>query len=206
MALASARPAQGRLSLEHLRARATELYAALVWLHVPIVAGIALITDHAWVAPTATLATVALIATACIRYMHDGAALRSIVALALVAGPIAFGWATFGSWSLGDTYLYFYAVVAMLVGYVDWRPIIVAASAATFSAVLLSLAASDILFPAEGFDRLVIQGICLIAECFVLINITGILQRLPSIAEVFAGENYEKSRRQAELQKLRAAA
>jgi hypothetical protein len=191
MALVSARPAPRWLSLDYLRERATELYAVLTWLHVPVVAGIALYANHAWVGPTVSLAAIALVATACARYMKDGIALRSIMALALTAGPIAFGWTAFGYWTL-DTSLYFYAVIAMLVGYVDWRPIIIAASAATFSAVFMSLAASDVVFPAEGMDRFVIQAVCLIAECFVLITIVGILQQLFSNA--------------AELNKLRTSA
>jgi hypothetical protein len=189
VALASARPAKRWLSLEYVRGRATELYAVLAWLHVPVVAGIAFATNHALVIPTVTLAMVALVATLCARYLKDGIALRSIMALALTLGPIVFGWTSFGHWSL-DTSLYFYAVIAMLVGYLDWVPIIVSASAATFSAVLLSLAASDVVFPAEGMDRFVIQAICLIAECIVLINITGIMRRLFS----------------TELDKLRASA
>jgi hypothetical protein len=217
MAQVCARPAARWLSLDYLRVRATELYAVLAWLHVPIVAGIALVTNHAWVAPAAMLAAVALVATASARYMKDGIALRSIMALALTAGPIAFGWTGFGHWTL-DTSLYFYAVIAMLVGYVDWRPIIIAASAATFSAILLSLAASDTVFPAEGMERFVIQAICLVAECFVLINVVGILQHLFSnadsfmdftmkeTAETLAGELHEKARLQAELNKLRASA
>jgi hypothetical protein len=191
MALVSARPAAPWISLDYMRERANELYAVLAWLHVPVVAGIALFANHAWVAPTATLAAIAVVATACARYMKDGIALRSIIALALTAGPIAFGWTAFGAWTL-DTSLYFYAVIAMLVGYVDWRPIIIAASAATLSAVFMSLAASDLVFPAEGMDRFVIQAVCLIAECFVLISIVGILQRLFSNA--------------AELNRLRASA
>ncbi len=217
MALVSARPAQRWLSLDYLRSRATELYAVLTWLHVPVVAGIAVYTSRAWVAPTVTLAAVALVATVCARYMKDGIALRSIMALALAAGPIAFGWTSFGYWSL-DTSLYFYAVIAMLVGYIDWRPIIIAASAATFSAVLLSLAASDTVFPAESMDRFVIQAICLVAECLVLINLISVLQQLfanadsfmeytmKETAETLAGELHEKARLQAELNKLRTSA
>ena len=107
--------------------------------------------------------------------MKDGIALRSIMALAITLGPIAFAWAGFAT---VDTSLYFFAVIAMLVGYVDWRPIIISASAAAFNAVLISLAASDIVFPAEGMDRFVVQGICLLAELIVLISITNTLQRL----------------------------
>ena len=215
MALVSARPEQRWLSLEHLRARATELYAALTWLHVPAVAVIALAAQRAWVAPTATLLVVALIATAAARYMKDGIALRSIMTLALTAGPMAFAATGLGSI---DTSLYFFAVIAMLVGYVDWRPIIIAASASAFSAVLISLAASDIVFPAEGMDRFVVQGISLLLELVVLISITSTLQRLFSnvddfmeftmkeTAEALAGQMHEKARLQAELNKLRATA
>ncbi len=215
MALVSARPAQRWLSLEHLRARATELYALLAWLHVPAVAAIALVAHNNWVTPTATLAAIALIATASARYMKDGIEQRSIMALALTLGPIVFGWAGFAT---VDTSLYFFAVIAMLVGYVDWRPIVISASAAAFNAVLMSLAASDIVFPAEGMDRFAVQAICLIAELIVLVSITNTLQRLFSnvdsfmeftmkeTAEALAGELHEKARLQAELSKLRATA
>ncbi len=215
MALVSVRPAQRWLSLEHLRARATELYALLAWLHVPAVAAIALVAHNNWVTPTATLAAIALIATASARYMKDGIEQRSIMALALTLGPIAFGWAGFAT---VDTSLYFFAVIAMLVGYVDWRPIVISASAAAFNAVLMSLAMSDIVFPAEGMDRFAVQAICLIAELIVLVSITNTLQRLFSnvdsfmeftmkeTAEALAGELHEKARLQAELSKLRATA
>jgi methyl-accepting chemotaxis protein len=215
MALVSARPAQRWLSLEHLRARATELYAIIAWLHVPAVAAIAFAAHTAWVTPTVTLAAIALVATLCARYMKDGLALRSVMAIALTLGPIGFSWAGFAT---VDTSLYYFAVIAMLVGYVDWRPIIISASGAAFNAVLLSLAASDIVFPAEGMDRFVIQGICLLAELIVLISITNTLQALFSNADDFmeftmketaaalAGEMNEKARLQAELSKLRATA
>jgi hypothetical protein len=215
MALDSARPAQRWLSLEHLRARATELYAVLTWLHVPAVAAIALVAHNAWIAPTVFLAVTALVATACARFVKDGIALRSIMAIALTLGPITFSWVGFAT---VDASLYFFAVIAMLVGYADWRPIIISAGAAAFNAVLLSLAASDIVFPAEGMDRFVIQGICLLAELIVLISITNTLEALFSNADDFmeftmketaaalAGEMNEKARLQAELSKLRATA
>jgi methyl-accepting chemotaxis protein len=215
MALGSARPAQLSLSLEHLRTRATELYAVVAWLHVPAIAAIALVGHHAWVMASATLAAVALVATACARYMKNGIALRAIMAIALTLGPIGFAWAGFATL---DTSLYFFAVIAMLVGYVDWRPIVISASVAAFNAVLLSLAASDTIFPAEGMDRFVIQGTCLLAELIVLISIVNTLQRLFSnvddfveyttkeTAEALAGEMHEKARLQAELSKIRASA
>jgi methyl-accepting chemotaxis protein len=215
MAQVCARPAERWLSLEHLRARATTLYAVLVWLHVPAIAAIALVAHSAWIASTAVLAVTAFVATVCARYMKDGIALRSIMAIALTLGPIGFSWAGFPT---VDAALYFFAVIAMLVGYADWRPIIISAGATAFNAVLLSLAASDVVFPAEGMDRFVIQGICLLAELIVLISIANTLATLFSNADNFmehtmketaaalAGEMNEKARLQAELTKLRATA
>ena len=181
MAQVSARPAQRRHSLDHLRARATDLYAVLVWLHVPAVAAIALVAHSSWIAPSTALAVTALAATVCARFMKDGIALRSIMATALTLGPIGFSWAGFPN---VDATLYFFAVIGMLVGYADWRPIMISAAAAAFNAVLLSLAVSDVVFPAEGMDRFVIQSICLVAELIVLISIANTLQALFSNDEL----------------------
>ncbi|HUA08766.1 MAG TPA: hypothetical protein VMA98_05775 [Candidatus Acidoferrales bacterium] len=220
IALASARPADSAhhsFSLSQLRARATELFAVLAWAHVPAVAGIALFARTAWVGPTGILLCIAIAATVAAREMKDGPALRAIMALAVAAGPVMFGVAAWGSWSV-DVSLYFFAIFAMLIGYADWRPIAMAVGVAAGYGVIASVSASDVLFPAEGMDRFVLQAIFLLAECYVLIAIANTLQTLFSGVDEFmdftmketsaalAGEIKEKSRLQEELARLKASA
>ena len=219
IALASARPAAAHhaFSLAHLRSRATELFAILAWAHVPAVAGIALLARTAWVGPTGILLCIAIAASVAAREMKDGPALRAIMALAVAAGPVMFGVAAWGNWSI-DVSLYFFAIFAMLIGYADWRPIAIAVGVGAAYGAIASMSASSILFPAEGMDRFVLQAIFLLAECYVLIAISNTLQMLftnvdhyvdftmKETAEALAGEINEKSRLQEELARLKASA
>jgi hypothetical protein len=217
MATLFSRAANRTFSLAHLRAHATQLYVVLAWLHLPAAAAIAIASGNSWLAPVLTLWAAATIATISAKLMNDGIALRSIVAVALTMGPIMFGVAGFGNWSL-DSSLYFYAIFAMLIGYVDWRPIIIAASLAGMYAVGLSVAASPNVFPAEGMDRFLVQAVCAFAEIVILVRISksaqGVFDRVDDFvdftmratAEAIAGHMTDNAALQAELARVRGAA
>lgn len=81
------------MRLADIRSRVTQLYILIAWLHVPAAALIALNARNTWLAPTAFLALVALVATICARTMKDRLALRMMLAIALALGPIAFVYA-----------------------------------------------------------------------------------------------------------------
>jgi hypothetical protein len=220
----SARPAKRSLSLADIRARATQLYTLIVWLHVPAVALIALNARNSWFEPALFLAAVAIVASVCAHAMKDGLTLRSIMAIALTFGPIAFvyagrgafsGISGHGDWQI-DYHMYFFAVFAMLVGYVDWRPIVIAAGLTAVHHLLLDLVVPANVFPQEGLDRVALHAICVVAECSVLIWITNtiadLFARLDDVmnfttkatAEAIAAELEEKAALQAQLDTLRA--
>jgi methyl-accepting chemotaxis protein len=159
----------------------------------------------------------ATIATISAKLLPDGIVLRSIVAVALTMGPIMFGVAGFGNWTLGSD-LYFFAVFAMLVGYVDWRPIIISASLTGLYAIVLSVAASSNVFPAEGVDRFLTQAICAFAEIVILVQLSKHAQAvfdrvddfvdftMRATAEAIAGHLTDNAALQAELARVRGAA
>jgi hypothetical protein len=219
-----ARPVASSLSLANIRMRATHLYTLIVWLHVPAVALIALNARNAWLAPAAFLAVVAVFATICARTMHDGLPLRTIMAIALTFGPIAFvyagrgafsGISGHGDWQI-DYHMYFFAVFAMLVGYVDWRPIIISASLTAVHHLILDLVVPAGVFPEEGLDRVALHALCVVAECSVLIWITNTIAALfarldevmdftaKATAEAIATELQEKAVLQSQLDALLA--
>jgi hypothetical protein len=217
MATLFSRTANRSFSLAHLRAHATQLYVVLAWLHIPAAAAIALASGNSWLAPVLTLWAAATSATIASKLMNDGIALRSIVAMALTMGPIMFGVAGFGNWSL-DSHLYFYAIFAMLIGYVDWRPIVIAASLTGIYAVGLSVAASSSVFPAEGVDRFLSQAACAIAEIIILVRLSnsaaGVFERVDEFvdftmratAEAISGHLTDNAALQAELARVRQGA
>ena len=213
------------MTLAGMRARATQLYTIIIWLHVPAVALVALNAHNAWLEPALFLAIVAIIATICARTMKDGISLRSIMAIALTLGPVAFvfagrgdlsGISGHGDWQI-DYHMYFFAVFAMLVGYVDWRPIVISAGLTAVHHLLFDLFVPSAVFPQEGVDRVVLHAICVVAECGVLIWITNtvaaLFARIDDVmnyttlatAEAIADEIAEKAALQAQLDELRTA-
>jgi methyl-accepting chemotaxis protein len=208
-----------------MRARATQLYTIILWLHVPAVALVALNARNAWLGPVLFLALTALLATVCTRAMKEGVALRSIIAVALTLGPIAFvyagrgvlsGISGHGDWQI-DYHMYFFAVFAMLVGYVDWRPIVISAGLTAVHHLLFDIFVPSAVFPEEGLDRVALHAICVVAECGVLIWITNTVAALfaridevmnyttKATAEAIADEIAEKAALQAQLDELRGA-
>jgi methyl-accepting chemotaxis protein len=174
------------VQLSDVRARATKLYVGLTWLHVPAVALIATIGHNAWLAPTAFLFGVAIVATLSASALRDGLPLRSIVAVCLTLAPIAFVYAGRGAasgiggngdWQV-DYHMYFFVVFAMLVAYVDWRPIAIAAALTAVHHLALDLIVPTGVFPEEGLDRVALHAIAVVAECAVLFWITGIINAL----------------------------
>jgi hypothetical protein len=219
-----ARPANNALTLVAIRERATQLYTLIVWLHVPAVALIALNARNAWLAPTVVLAVVAIVATICARTMPNGLPLSSIMAVALTCAPIAFvyagrgafsGVSGHGDWQI-DYHMYFFAVFAMLVGYVDWRPIVISAGLTAAHHLILDLVVPASVFPEEGLDRVALHAICVVAECSVLIWITNTIAALfgrldevmnyttKATAEAIATELEEKAALQSQLDALLA--
>jgi len=217
MATLISRAANRTFTLSHLRAQATQLYVVLAWLHLPAAAAIALASGNSWLAPVLVLWAAATMATISAKLMNDGIVLRSIVAVALTMGPIMFGVAGFGNWGLGCD-LYFFAVFAMLVGYVDWRPIVISASLTGLYAIVLSVAASSSVFPAEGLGRFVTQAVCALIEIVILVQISKHAQAvfdrvddfvdftMRATAEAIAGHLTDNAALQAELARVRGAA
>jgi methyl-accepting chemotaxis protein len=214
------------LSLAGIREHATKLYTLIAWLHVPAVALIALNARNAWLAPTVFLAIIAVVATVCARSMRNGLPLRLIMATALTCAPIAFvfagrgafsGISGHGDWQI-DYHMYFFAMFAILVAYVDWRPIVLSAALTAVHHLLLDFIAPAAVFPEEGIDRVALHAICVVAEVSILIWITNTLAALfkridevidfttKATAEAIAVELEEKAALQAELETLRQQA
>jgi hypothetical protein len=211
-------------TLEDVRARATSLYTLIAWLHVPAAAVIALVARNAWLYPTLTLAVIAVIATIVPRVIPSGPLLRSVMAIALTAAPIVFVYAGRGDtsgitghsdWQI-DYHMYFFAMFAILVGYVDWLPIVVSAALTGAHHLILDLVDPTAVFPEEGLDRVALHAICVLAECSVLIWITLTIKALfgridelmdfttKATAEAIADSMAENAALQAELVRVRS--
>ena len=210
-------------TLEDIRKRATSLYVLISWLHIPAAALIALNARNDWLIPALVLAVVAILATLCARLLPSSSLQRCLIAVMLTAAPIVFvyagrgdssGFSGHGDWQI-DYHMYFFAIFAMLVGYVDWRPIVASAGLTAAHHLILDFVAPAAVFPQEGLDRVLLHALCVVAECSVLIWITSTIKALffridelmdfttKATAEAIADSIAEKAALERELALLR---
>ncbi len=159
-------------TLEDVRARATKLYTLIAWIHVPAAIAIALNSHNAWLIPTLILAIGAVVLTVSARVLPSGLTLRTIAAVVLTLAPIVFvfagrgehsGIAGNGDWQI-DYHMYFFAVFAMLVGYVDWRPIAISAALTAVIICSSTWSTRGRLSRRGPGSRVSTCGLCVVAE------------------------------------------
>jgi len=197
-------------SLSSIRAQATKIFVWVVWAHVLLAGGVALIARTSWWEPMAIAAVVALVATLAAWKLRDGLALRSIVAVCITFGPILFvyagrghlsGIAGNGDWQI-DYHMYFFGVFAMLAAYVDWRPIAISAALTAGHHLLLDLVLPANVFPEEGIDRVALHAVAVVIECGVLFWLTAAIsalcKRLEELVDLTSRETAEALMREHE--------
>jgi methyl-accepting chemotaxis protein len=197
-------------SLSSIRAQATKIFVWVIWAHVLLAGGVALIARTSWREPMAVAAVVALVATLAAWKLRDGLALRSVIAVCLTFGPILFvfagrghlsGIAGNGDWQI-DYHMYFFGVFAMLAAYVDWRPIAVSAALTAGHHLLLDLVLPANVFPEEGIDRVALHAIAVVIECGVLFwlcaAISALFKRLEELVDFTSRETAEVLMREQE--------
>lgn len=158
------------ISLTDLRIRASRFFSVLIWIHVVIVLVIAE-TNHRPFAQIVSiliiLIGVALVASIFAWKIPGALSTRCIVAGAMTTGPALMVFAASGPWQI-DWHMYFFVVFAMLVAFVDWRPIALSAILTAGHHLLFDLLAPAGVFPEPGFGRVVLHASMVAAECLVL--------------------------------------
>lgn len=208
------------LTLDGIRHTATRLFVGLCFLHVLVVAAVAMVARNTIAGPVIASLVVALLAAGAAWRLKDGITLRSLMAVFLTCGPILFvyagrghfsGISGHGDWQV-DYHMYFFGVFAMLAAYVDWRPIALAATLTALHHLVLDLVVPANVFPEEGLDRVLVHAIAVVAECGVLFWLTIEIDRLfkrvqeaNELVDFTAQETAEQlAREQAENERLRA--
>jgi hypothetical protein len=103
-------------TLGGVRATATRIFVWVIWAHVLLAGGVALLARNRWHEPMAVALAFALVATLAAWKLRDGVVRRSIIAVCLTFGPIIFvyagrghfsGLAGNGDWQI-DYHMYFF--------------------------------------------------------------------------------------------------
>jgi methyl-accepting chemotaxis protein len=160
----------GCKDLEALRENASRASIALLWLHVPIAIVIGLVLGAAWILPALLMLVMAAAATLSWRTAGNGLSTSLVVAVALMGGVSVIAFQFAGSpWQV-DIHMYFFATLAFLVAYCDYRPIIAGTVAVALHHLLLNFILPAAIFPGgTDFGRVILHASMLIFEAGVLI-------------------------------------
>lgn len=161
-----------------LREKVSHFFTGLLWLHVPIVVGMAVHSGTNIAVQSAIVIGLGLIAWLAVQINASGLVTRLTVAFALTCMPILIVYNGVGPWQL-DYHMYFFAIFAMLVAYCDWRPIALAAALTSVHHLIFDIVDPARVFPGDGgLDRVALHASVVAVECGVLLWITLQLRRL----------------------------
>src|ERR1700722_2055254 len=139
-------------ALQRLRDRASQFYAVLLWLHVPVVAAIAYSNQVPVWGATLVMAIAALLSTIVVAWFGGVLVSRLTIAAALTMVPALMVYAGTGPWQV-DWHMYFFVIFGLLAVYVDWRPIALAAGITAGQDLLFGLLFPGTVFPDPGLGR-----------------------------------------------------
>src|SRR6201996_2904551 len=154
--------------LKALRETTSKALIVVLWLHIPVCLCIGLMRGADLVLPLLLTLLMAGAATASWRIAGNDLSTRLIFAVALMGDVSVFTYQLAGhAWQI-DMHMYFFAALACLVAYCDYRPIV----AGTVAVALHHLVLTAAIFPGGAdFGRVVLHAVILIIEAGVLIGL-----------------------------------
>ena len=169
----------GNRDLEALRENASKTLIVLLWLHVPVAAAIGMSRGADWMIPTLFTLVLAAAATLSWRTSGNGLSTRLTVAVAAMGGVAVFTFQLAGHPWQTDTHMYFFATLACLVAYCDYRPIVAGTLAVAVHHLVLNFIVPAAIFPGgTDLGRVVLHAVILIMEAGVLIWLAFQLEQL----------------------------
>ena len=166
-------------NIDSLRKTASHALLVLLWIHVPLAASIGLLRGQEWVLPTVMMAVLAGAATLSWRVSGDAPATRLTIAVALMGGVSILVYQLAGHPWQPDMHMYFFAALATLAAYCDYRPIAIGAVAVALHHLALNFLLPSAVYPGgSDLGRVVLHAVILVAEAAVLIWLTIKLSEL----------------------------
>jgi methyl-accepting chemotaxis protein len=165
--------------LKILRETTSRALLAVLWLHLPICLAISLMRGSGWLLPSILTAAMAAAATLSWRLAGNGLSTRLIFAVALMGDVSVFTFQLAGhAWQI-DMHMYFFAALACLVAYCDYRPIIAGTVAVALHHLTLNFLLPAAIYPGGAdFGRVVLHAVILVIEAGVLIWLAHTLAQL----------------------------
>ena len=152
-----------------LRETTSKTLLAVLWLHVPIAMTIGMVRGTGWLMPAAFMVAMALAATLSWLTSGNGLSTRLIFAVALMGGVSVFAFQLAGhAWQI-DMHMYFFAALACLVAYCDYRPVLAGTVAVALHHLVLNFLLPAAIYPGGAdLGRVVLHAVILLIEAGVL--------------------------------------
>ena len=156
--------------LKELREIASKALLVLLWLHLPVCLIISMARGTEWLLPVVLVTVMALAATMSWRMTGNGLSTRLTFAVALMGGVSVFAFQLSGHpWQV-DVHMYFFAALACLVAYCDYRPILAGTIAVALHHLVLNFVLPAAVYPGGGdLGRVALHAVILGIEAGVLI-------------------------------------
>ena len=181
--------------LANLRDTTSKLLTAMLWIHVPIAVAIGMLRGADWLMPALLMAAMAIAATASWRLAGNGLSTRLIFGVAVMGDVSVLVFQMSGNpWQI-DMHMYFFAALAFLMSYCDYRPILAGTVAVAVHHLLLNFVLPAAIYPGGGdFLRVVLHAVILLLEAGVLI---ALAHKLAQLFETTARKTAEAEAAQA---------
>src|ERR1700761_515337 len=156
--------------LSILRDTTSRFLLAVLWLHVPLSAVIGIMLGTDWLLSCLLVTAMAIAATASWKLSGNGLSTRLVFAVAIMADvSLLVSQLSGHGWQL-DMHMYFFAALACLVAYCDYRPILAGTVAVALHHLTLNFLLPAAIYPGgSDFGRVVLHAVILLIEAGVLI-------------------------------------
>src|SRR6201999_1831602 len=165
--------------LKTLRETTSKALIVVLWLHVPLCLCISLMRGADLLLPLLLTLLMAGAATASWRIAGNELSTRLVFAVALMGDVSVFTYQLSGhAWQI-DMHMYFFAALACLVAYCDYRPIVAGTIAVALHHLALNFLLPAAIYPGGAdFGRVVFHAVILIIEAGVLVGLAHKLANL----------------------------
>ena len=166
-------------SLDRVRTQFARFFVCFLWLNILIATGVSLYNGIAFALINIGLALALGILTTWLWLKTGHSPITRYISSASIAGIVAIILAAFsGSPYILDIHMYFFATLAIVAGWYDWRSIIVYAAVVAVHHLVLNFAFPAIVFP-DGSDlpRVLLHAVVVVVQSGFLIWVTDRLTR-----------------------------